>query len=187
MVSFQPCGEALCAHPDCSQLRPPARCKHLSLPLFLQGGLHPHSAFRGCKDPFISSASRYPKRQSCFMPLAWSFLVCCGLAQRILGAEGKCQPLVTGATLATYADARCIPAVPLLAADAYTQQTQLTGGHEMWHSHLRHSSPALTPKYATCKCLVHSNEERLFTADVPVNGIMGTKNCYFPSAWKRNL
>lgn len=25
------------------------------------------------------------------------------------------------------------------------------------------------------------------TAGVPVNGIMGTKNCYFPSAWKWNL
>lgn len=65
-----------------------------SLPLFLQGGLPAHSAFGGCKDPSISSAARYPKGQLFFMLLAWSFLDCCGLAQRILGAEEKCQLLV---------------------------------------------------------------------------------------------
>lgn len=68
--------------------------KSPSVPLFLRGGLPTHSAFGGCKDPSISSASSYPKGQLCFMPLAWSFLDCYGLAQRILGAEGKCQLLV---------------------------------------------------------------------------------------------
>ena len=115
LVSFQPCGGGLCALTNCSRPCPPAHCEHPSLPLFLQAGLHAHSAFGGCKDPFISSASRYPKQQLCFMPLARSFLDCCGLAQKVLGAEGKCQPLVTGATSARYANTRCIPAVLLQA------------------------------------------------------------------------
>lgn len=62
--------------------------------------------------------------------------------------------------------------------DLCTQQMQPPGGHETWGSHLRQSSSTYSEM---CHLQVPA---ALLTANVPLNGVMGTKNCYFPSASK---
>lgn len=78
--------------------------------------------------------------------------------------RGRRKVPALSATSARYGNTRCVPVVPLSAADAYTQQMQPAGGHETWHSRLRQLSSTYSQlRYLQVPCAQQRSVSLLLT------------------------